>query len=226
MDNKETTITIGIKDMSLLVEKPHLAFIFKKTQKVSQAIFMVSDMFDVTEPLRLSLRQSAADMVAHSVAFLKKDNERNRVSNDLQGSLIVALSLSEAAYYIRLISEMNYLIIQAEIQGLLGAIDAQKDKGLVLSRNFLEVEKVEEPKRQTFVLDKKDIPKDKIQGNKTDRSQVILSMLGGGAELTIKDITAHLKGISEKTVQRELLSMVAKGILKKKGERRWSRYSL
>jgi len=226
MDNKETIITTGFKDISLLLDKPHLAFIFKKTQKVSQALFMLSELFDSKEPLRVSLRQGAADMVALSTLFLRKEGERNKVSNDLQVSLMATLSLCEASYYVRLISDMNLRIIQEEIRGLLAAIEAQKDKGLILSRSFLEVEKTETPaaskghiyesKRQEIVLDK----------NKPDRAKVILSLLGGGVELTIKDITNHLKGISEKTVQRELLSMVAKGILKKKGERRWSKYSL
>ena len=37
---------------------------------------------------------------------------------------------------------------------------------------------------------------------------------------------AELKGISEKTVQRELNSMIADGLIMKKGEKRWSRYIL
>ena len=37
---------------------------------------------------------------------------------------------------------------------------------------------------------------------------------------------AELKGISEKTVQRELNSMIIDGLIMKKGEKRWSRYIL
>ena len=42
----------------------------------------------------------------------------------------------------------------------------------------------------------------------------------------IKDVSPLIKGCSEKTIQRELLSMVKSGILKKEGEKRWSKYSL
>jgi len=45
-------------------------------------------------------------------------------------------------------------------------------------------------------------------------------------KLTIKDFTKNIKDCSEKTIQRELLAMVAKGVLKKEGERRWSKYFL
>ena len=40
----------------------------------------------------------------------------------------------------------------------------------------------------------------------------------------IKDIIGKIKDISEKTLQRELSALVAKGVLKKIGDKRWSRY--
>jgi hypothetical protein len=60
----------------------------------------------------------------------------------------------------------------------------------------------------------------------------IIKILGGSA--TIKDIkdkvhtlpgqVGSLDSHSEKTLQRELVSMVASGVLKKEGSKRWSRY--
>lgn len=62
---------------------------------------------------------------------------------------------------------------------------------------------------------------------KSLRKDSIISILKNNIEpLTIKDISNNIKDCSEKTIQRELLSMVASGVLKKEGERRWSRYSL
>ena len=62
----------------------------------------------------------------------------------------------------------------------------------------------------------------------------IIKILGGNA--TIKDIKdkihtlpgqgGSLHSHSEKTLQRELVSMVGDGVLKKSGEKRWSRYSV
>jgi hypothetical protein len=42
----------------------------------------------------------------------------------------------------------------------------------------------------------------------------------------VKDVSAVVKDCSEKTLQRELLALVAQGVLKKEGERRWSSYVL
>jgi DeoR/GlpR family transcriptional regulator of sugar metabolism len=59
-----------------------------------------------------------------------------------------------------------------------------------------------------------------------DRRKIILALIKQKPSLTVKDIAKSISGYSEKTIQRELLAMVAEGILAKKGERRWSAYSL
>jgi len=62
--------------------------------------------------------------------------------------------------------------------------------------------------------------------DKNNRQDIIKSMLKSGVKLTIKDFAKNIKGCSEKTIQRELISMVNGGVLKKEGERRWSKYFL
>jgi hypothetical protein len=61
---------------------------------------------------------------------------------------------------------------------------------------------------------------------KDKRQNIIIALVKKHRTLTIKGFTGVIKDCSEKTIQRELLSLVAKGILKKDGERRWSTYSL
>lgn len=67
--------------------------------------------------------------------------------------------------------------------------------------------------------------------NKLERFNKIKNILKDNKSgLTISDIKMKLgdsiKDISEKTLQRELLSLTAQGILKRAGEKRWSRYFL
>jgi hypothetical protein len=61
---------------------------------------------------------------------------------------------------------------------------------------------------------------------KNDRQVTIINTIKEKGELSIKDLTDVIKGCSEKTIQRELISLVTDGVLYKTGERRWSRYSL
>ncbi len=74
--------------------------------------------------------------------------------------------------------------------------------------------------------DRKNEGQNKIKTNK--RRDVVLRLFKNkkGKEFTIKDISYEVSDCSEKTIQRELVSLVAEGMLKKYGERRWSRYSL
>jgi hypothetical protein len=73
--------------------------------------------------------------------------------------------------------------------------------------------------QQSVVVQKND--------QKSIRKDSIISILKNSSDpLTIKDISINIKDCGEKTIQRELLSMVGSGVLKKEGERRWSRYSL
>lgn len=71
---------------------------------------------------------------------------------------------------------------------------------------------------------KKAAAPEKIVKDKNNRQNIILSMLKSGVKLTIKDFAKNIKDCSEKTIQRELLNLVSKGVLKKEGERRWSKY--
>jgi len=62
--------------------------------------------------------------------------------------------------------------------------------------------------------------------NKDARRLEIISFLKGKSWTSIKDISDAISDCSTKTIQRELADLVQKGVLKKKGDRRWSRYLL
>ncbi len=67
--------------------------------------------------------------------------------------------------------------------------------------------------------------------DKSTRQELVLKVIRGGMEYTIKDIITEVSLLdnnvdcSDKTIQRDILSLVSSGTLIKSGERRWSRYS-
>ncbi|MES2223699.1 MAG: hypothetical protein V4469_02065 [Patescibacteria group bacterium] len=71
-------------------------------------------------------------------------------------------------------------------------------------------------------------PKSQTEQPKGQRRDQIITIMKekSGVPISIKDISLKIKDCSEKTIQRELTSMVEDGTLKKTGERRWSTYSL
>ncbi|OIO30411.1 hypothetical protein AUJ77_03110 [Candidatus Nomurabacteria bacterium CG1_02_43_90] len=97
--------------------------------------------------------------------------------------------------------------------------------------------------QRTFVMSDSKIKGDKVKPENTNthvvsntranteiakqsRRAQILKLIKDNREVAIKDIVAHFPDLSEKTIQRELLAMSDSGVLKKFGERRWSRYAL
>lgn len=65
-----------------------------------------------------------------------------------------------------------------------------------------------------------------FQDKKHSRRDQILALFTKGVDLGIKDITARVKGCSEKTIQRELNNLVFDKVITRIGEKRWSRYML
>ena len=60
----------------------------------------------------------------------------------------------------------------------------------------------------------------------TERSQAIITVVKARGVVSIRDVASVITDCSEKTLQRELLALVERGVLKKEGERRWSTYRL
>jgi DNA-binding transcriptional ArsR family regulator len=69
--------------------------------------------------------------------------------------------------------------------------------------------------------------KDKPAGARNEsRREAVVAVVREKGQAYIKDISTVIRGVSEKTVQRELQALVKEGILHKQGERRWTLYSL
>ena len=67
---------------------------------------------------------------------------------------------------------------------------------------------------------------EKENGKKSERKKEILNLLRKEKELSLPDISLHFEGISQKTIQRDLKELIAHKLVKKIGERRWSRYTV
>ena len=58
------------------------------------------------------------------------------------------------------------------------------------------------------------------------RKNKILEILSGGSRKTAREIAEMMAGVSQKTVQRDLMNLSKEGKLKAEGEKRWRFYSL
>ena len=84
-----------------------------------------------------------------------------------------------------------------------------------------------QPRQRRVSIPGNDISSDAyfVHSQLTDRAERIRTVLEAKPEASIKDIAEIITDVSEKTIQRELNSLIEKGQVRREGERRWSRYS-
>jgi len=84
------------------------------------------------------------------------------------------------------------------------------------------------PRAARVNIPKGDISSDAhlVYSQLVDRAARIKTVLEAKPEATIKDIAEVITDVSEKTIQRELNSLIEKGQVIRQGERRWSKYSI
>ncbi len=180
----------------------------------------------------------------------------DRAVIDIQNIILEIDSLFLVAKRAGLVSEMNHDILSHELHRFVGSISDpsqifEEPRIGLLSKDFFGsslsapayIPERKSPTIQNIIKDKIDdgrqtdkghrLPETKhlreysvVAVKKNTRQSIIISLLKRKREIMIKDVSPLINGCSEKTIQRELMSMVHNGTLRKIGEKRWSRYSL
>jgi hypothetical protein len=262
MDKKDTNNNqsfndpINWKSLGFFSAEDYLIFIFKKTEKITAALYLVSGLLKDEEPIKWELRDRGIDLLSSSFSASNSlPGDKNAVIQSLFTAALETLSLLNVAKISNLISDMNHRLLVHEIDNIVGLLrdrlaESAEDAGYVLSESFFKTPDLfstgfrlgnrlgvnkgvgyDKGHRHSYNdLDqvKEGISKGQQGGNdkKLERQNVIVSVLKTQSNLTIKDFSKVIKDCSEKTIQRELIELVNKGVVKKEGERRWSRYSL
>jgi hypothetical protein len=213
--------------------------LYSKSEKIVSALFLVSNTMTDAQELKTKIRNLGLELLSLCISI--KDNtdlRRYNLLKALEKSILELTSILNIASISGLISEMNASILKGEFEVFLKAVSefskSIESRKFSISKDFFE----EVDMSQTPIKDEqirhlsthssnvlKTSEKDKIS-RKNQRSRDILTVISKKGDVSIKDIVSIIKGCSEKTVQRELNTLIEKGQVKKAGERRWSRYSL
>ena len=196
--------------------------IYQKSEKLASAIYLITSFFNDQEPLKWKLRTLSTDLVSERV------KDKYSITKE-------TLSLFSLAKNVGLISETNYDILNRELSKFSQEAEKPLDPTF-FSETVVDERALPQPHRIEYIKDKS-IDSKTIQGpvlrefgavsvKKNSRQSIIIAILKRKKEIMIKDVSSLVSGCSEKTIQRELSAMVRAGVLKKMGEKRWSRYSL
>ncbi len=210
-----------------------------QVEAISKAIYLVTDLFENEEPLKMSLRRIAIECIEHA---------------DKKDSFLKLNSLVKLSQDMGLITKMNGDLLSGVIHDQIASLNKAAEIEVVDIESVLvhKDEYIENDTSELMVIENKEnaeiVTEDKIEkklsnitiNNNTQniktinnismdigsRRKRILEIVKSRGAVTINEFIDAIKGCSSKTIQRELTSLVLSGTLKKTGERRWSKYSL
>lgn len=218
----------------LVQEEAYYKYIFKKTEKIVSVVFFVSNSIEVTPKNSLVVEdilnsaRNVHDTILRTLemrAHLAEDAIRSAAH-----SLITLDSKLRVASVTGLLSSEVLHVLSSEIDGVLRGLN----KYLVHTSAFDDLDYKVMPAtegRSSYTksaakpreIESPTTERASTDADRRERIKVVLSAKGSA---TIKDISDIINDVSSKTIQRELNSMIEDNVVKREGERRWSKYSL
>lgn len=134
------------KSIGFFNGQPHLTYTFKKTEKITAALYLVSSLLKDTEPLKWELREKAIAMISSSIALNSiEPSDKNGVLQSLFSVSLEALTLLNIASLAGLISEMNHSILKNEIELVVSllkekVVEDTAKAGYILSDSFFRTD--------------------------------------------------------------------------------------
>lgn len=211
--------------------------LFRRAEAVVSALHLVTNHVPLDEPIRKDIRHTGLTLLSDILAVRDDMRTTSPHVREVQGSILRLIadvrvltasnliSLQNAGELVGALDDMGAFLANARRSVQSESLQIIKDDLALSSRTPLG--KVRTQKRKGLI---KDIGKGQegyVMSNRSShaRSEAIMKLLSGG-EMGIKDIATHLPEYSEKMIQRQLLSLVSNGKVRKTGSKRWSRYSI
>lgn len=223
---------------------------YRRAERITAAVYILTRYLSDIEPLKIHARESAhhllRDVLELRGGFRMEHDADNitRIHACVREMISVAQLLSIAGYS----SRGNVDMLTRALEELSQFVDAASTTTLsertVLTKDDLLIDQVSvrsSARSPTATTGKRNdaglagittgrgsATQQKGQSDVTDnnsgRKSAILEVLKDGKKMAIKDIASFVVGCSEKTIQRELASLVSDGTIRREGEKRWSRY--
>lgn len=241
--------------MNEIIEKNNdFLNIYAKSHRLAAAVFMVSNVIDKNEELKTKIKSLSLELVSMTVKLKDIDFlDVKKLITDIEKNSLELMSMLDIACASDLISKMNATLIKSEFQSFI--LELNKFSETFESNKNVSVRGVFEENIELNIennLEKRSVTNNYLNGGaqnavyknepknlsingpknnnghkrKDLRKNTIMDFIKGHNNVSIKDIAANITGCSEKTVQRELISLIEEAKIKKTGERRWSKYSI
>lgn len=251
---EEKYIVNRFNEYKEFIKDKHVAFVIKKSERITYGVYMLSRFVPSHDALCLDLKKTSHTLLESVSKFVSTTGITQRDIDHTQSHLQYLSSLLSLAFISGYISGSNVEIMKNEINYLHKHIEelsthfASEIGQLTFKPELFVVNsptKQSKPKQDVSFIKKefKKIDEDvslKPQINRTtfsnkpqekpieknDREKRIIDVIRDKGTVSIKDISSVVFDVSEKTIQRTLQLLIDKGQIKKEGERRWAKYQL
>jgi len=205
-----------------------------KVQKLTEALYRVTELFPDKEPLKWQLRNNAVEILDFLLLIENKEvfNTGNVFDLFRKMNYLLQLASCSSAF----ISKINFEVLRREYLILLEEINKmQVPKEITSPKDLLVISNGQlpisngHPPVGGLVSNGHNGQKENNKGQPIlikNREKQILAIIKPSEWKTIREIAVSLPNISVKNIQRGLLDMVEAGILRKEGDKRWRKYSL
>lgn len=215
----------------LVQDESYYKHIFKKTERVVSVVFYVSNTLQTnkrTETLVSDMLQTAQK--AHDAILQSLEARSHLAENEIRSSahaLVALESKLRVAEAAGLLAPAVTHLLSAEIDTVLRGMNKYLKGTAAFDDTDYQLRSLSETKPK--VVAEAPARPASTTDNQTpdfDRRERIKTVLEAKGEATIKDIADVITDCSSKTIQRELNALIKDGVVKRQGERRWSRYSI
>lgn len=219
---------------------------YRRAERLTAAVFLMTNHIPPDESLKIEVRKSSSLLLQKALACRHGMRSSTSVAvEEFQVSVRHLISLIRLLVFSGFISPQNADVVANAADELGTFVSTASRSSLSEAVPISKADLLNVPdfykgqKDRIAVKDISPVKDSLVTSNRsplnsiddatlslTPRGTGIIDILHSGEQLNIRDIAANLPEYSEKTIQRELASLIQKGVVKRIGHKRWSRYSL
>lgn len=126
ISKKDNDIVKGQITPAFIKDKKAILFIYRKLERITAALYMVTNILPLDEPMRLKLRSLGIEVFSDILSLYRAPQEAN-IRNRLGAHIFEIVSLLGIAHISQHISSMNHTVLVREYNAILVLLEEEKD---------------------------------------------------------------------------------------------------
>lgn len=209
------------------------SYVTDRIQKLTAALYRVTDLLSDKEPLKWTLRDKALNLYDDLVSVKNTKDKDSLLDNSLKNfvQIIKSLELVSAGVCV---SNLNFEILKREYLFLKNFVEGKKTDIIYDSKMLSELSSTPDFDERIHrrLPEKSQVKPSESEAafpevNPQSRKGKVLDFLKNGPAKSVNEIAVIFNGeTSEKSIQRDLLDLVKMGKISAIGDKRWRKYEI